>query len=90
MLFMKVVNIDPDKKPECIKKRMSGGIPDSNAKFLGEWSTLDNSKVFVLLDIDDPRDMVKLLAPFQHMVRDELYPVMETEEMLKFLPTILK
>jgi hypothetical protein len=90
MLFMKVVNIDPEHKPECIKKRTGGGIPSSNAKFLGEWSTLDNSKVFVLLDIDDPRDMVKLVAPFQHMVRDELYPVMETEEMLKFLPTILK
>jgi hypothetical protein len=90
MLFMKVVNIDPQNKPACIKLRTSGGIPDSKAKFLGEWSSLDNSKIFVLLDIEDARDMVKLVAPFQHMVRDELYPVMETEEMLKFLPSVLK
>jgi len=90
MLFMKVVNIDPANKPECIKKRTSGGIPDSKAKIVDEWSSLDNSKIFVLLDIEDARDMVKLVAPFQHMVRDELYPVMETEEMLKFLPSVLK
>jgi hypothetical protein len=90
MLFMKVVNIDPEHKLEAIKLRTGGGIPESNAKFIGEWSALDNSKVFLLLDIEDPHDLVKLLAPFQHLTKDELYPVIETEEMLKLQATLLK
>jgi hypothetical protein len=86
MLLMKIVHIDPDKKPEVTKKRTSEGVPKlPGVKILGEWSTLDSSRVFVVLDVTDPRDLVKMVAPYQHMVRDEIFPIMDTEEKLKLL-----
>jgi hypothetical protein len=85
MLFMKIVHIDPDKKEECIKKRTKGGVPASKAKIIGEWSTIDNSRVFVLVETDDAREILKLMYPFQSLTRDELFPVLETEEILRLM-----
>lgn len=85
MLFMKIVHIDPDKKEECIKKRTAGGIPEARVKILGEWSTIDNSRVFLVLEADDASEILKLMYPFQSLTRDELFPVMETEEILQLM-----
>jgi hypothetical protein len=91
MLFMKIVHIDPEKKPEVTKKRISAGIPKlPGVKIIGEWSTLDSSRVFLVLDVTDPRDLVKMVAPYQHMVRDEIFPVMDTEEKLKLVSALEK
>lgn len=85
MLFMKIVYIDPDKKEACIRKRTEGGIPESKARIIGEWSTLDNSRVFLLVEADDAREILKLMYPFQSLTRDELFPVLETEEILQLM-----
>jgi hypothetical protein len=85
MLFMKIVYIDPDKKEECIKKRTAGGIPEADVKIIGEWSTIDNSRVYLVIEADDAREILKLMHPFQSLTRDELFPVIETEEILKLM-----
>ena len=84
MLFMKIVYIDPEKKPECIKLRTSAGVPElPGVKIIGEWSTIDSSRVFLVLEITDTRDLLKMIYPYQHMTRDEIFPIMDTEEKLK-------
>ena len=81
---MKIVYIDPDKKPEVIKQRTRIGMPElPGVKVIGEWSTIDGSRVFVVLDVTDPRDLFKMVSPFQHLVRNEIFPIMDTEERLK-------
>jgi hypothetical protein len=87
---MKIVHIDPDKKEECIKKRTAGGIPQANVKILGEWSTIDNSRVFLIIEADDAREILKLMYPFQSLTRDELFPVIETEEILQLMASMAK
>jgi hypothetical protein len=88
VLFMKIVTKEPDKREEIRKKRTGLGAPDfKGVKILGEWSTIQNDRVFVLLDVTDPRDLALMVAPFASLVRDEIIPVMETEEMLKLLST---
>lgn len=83
MLFAKIVHIDPENKAECIRLRTAGGIPQASVKIIGEWSALDNSRVILIVEADDAREMQKLLYPFQHLTRDEIFPVMETEEILQ-------
>jgi len=88
VLFMKIVSIDPDKKLECTRERAGAGVPElSGVKMLGEWSTLDSSRVFVPLDVTDPRDLARMLDPYKHLVRDEIFPVIETEELIKLRET---
>ncbi len=90
MRFMKSVYIDPDKKEECTRKRTEGGIPPANVKILGEWSAIDNSRVYLVIEADDAREILKLMYPFQHLTRDELFPVIETEEMLQLVANMKK
>ncbi|MCX8032537.1 MAG: DUF3303 domain-containing protein [Thermoleophilia bacterium] len=90
MLFAKIVHIDPDKKAECIKKRMEGGIPQANVRIIGEWSAIDNSRVILILEAEDAREILKLMYPFQSLTRDELFPVIETEEILKLMAELNK
>jgi len=90
MLFVKIVHIDPDKKAECIKLRTEGGIPDAKVKIIGEWSSIDNSRVVLVLEADDAKEILKLMYPFQHLTRDELFPVIETEEILKLMAGMAK
>ncbi|MBN1319838.1 MAG: DUF3303 family protein [Thermoleophilia bacterium] len=85
MLFAKIVHIDPENKAECIKLRTEGGIPEANVRIIGEWSALDNSRVILIVEADDAREMQKLFRPFQHLTRDEIFPVLETEEILQLM-----
>ena len=88
MLFTKIVTKAPDKREEIRKLRTRTGIPKyPGVKVLGECSTIQNDRVFVLLDVTDPRDLARLVAPYAHLVNDEIFPVLETEEMLKLLST---
>ena len=88
MLFMKIVSKPTENREEIRQKRTKAGIPKyPGAKVLGEWSTIQNDKVFVLLEVTDPKDLALLLAPYAPLVNDEIYLVLETEEMLKLLST---
>ena len=88
MLFMKIVNKPTENREEIRQKRTKAGIPEyPGVKVLGEWSTIQNDKVFVLLEVTDPKDLALLLAPYAPLVNDEIYLVLETEEMLKLLST---
>jgi hypothetical protein len=91
MLFMKVVSKPTENREEIRKKRTKAGLPKyPGAKVLGEWSTIQNDKVFVLLEVTDPKDLALLLAPYSHLVNDEIYLVMETEKMLELYSSVKK
>jgi hypothetical protein len=86
MLFMKIVKKPTQNREEIRQKRTKAGLPKyPGAKVLGEWSTIQNDKVFVLLEVTDPRDLALMVAPYAHLVDDEIYLVMETEKMLELL-----
>ena len=91
MLLMKIVNKDPEYREQIRQKRTSEGPFDPKkypgVKLLGEWSTIQNDKVFVLLEVTDSADLALILAPYAPYVRDEIYPIMETAELLKVLST---
>jgi hypothetical protein len=86
MKFMVVYTYDPKDRDVVVKKRMGGEPKPPGMKTLGEWSYLGGGRVFELVECDDPRAMLGASAPWAGMGKIELFPVMETDEVMKLLP----
>jgi len=86
MKFMVVYTYDPKDRDAVVKKRMAGEPKPPGMKTLGEWSYLGGGRVFELVECDDPRAMLGASAPWAGMGKIELFPVMETDEVMKLLP----
>jgi len=86
MKFMVVYTYDPKDRDAVVKKRMGGEPKPPGMKTLGEWSYLGGGRVFELVECDDPRAMLGASAPWAGMGKIELFPVMETDEVMKLLP----
>ena len=58
MKFMVTFTIpsDKEKRDEAIARfKKTGGQPPQGAKLLGRWAQLDMSKVYALVESDDPK-----------------------------------
>ena len=86
MKFMVVYTYDPKDRDAVVKKRMGGEPKPPGMKTLGEWSYLGGGRVFELVECDNPRAMLGASAPWAGMGKIELFPVMETDEVMKLLP----
>jgi hypothetical protein len=86
MKFMVIYTYDPKDRDAVVKKRMGGEPKPPGMKTLGEWSYLGGGRVFELVECDDPRAMLGASAPWAGMGKIELFPVMETDEVMKLLP----
>jgi len=87
MLFMSIYKWEPDKGAEVSKRRAEkGAIAPPGMKIVGEWSCLTLGSVFRLVEVDDPRVMLQASMAWGDLGRIELFPVMETEEVMKLIP----
>lgn len=86
MKFMVVYTYDPKDRDAVIKRRMGGEPKPPGMKVLGEWSYLGGGRVFELVECDDSRSMLGASAAWADLGKIELFPVMETDEVMKLLP----
>lgn len=86
MLFMTIFSYEPENRDQVIERALSKGtmVPEG-AKELGQWSSTGGGKVFRLVEIDDPKVLYQGTYAWSDVGKIEIYPVLETAELLKML-----
>lgn len=82
MKFMVTFTIPSDKqrRDEAIARfKKTGGQPPQGAKLLSRWTQLDMSKVYVLLESDDPKALAGYALDWSDLLEVETAPVMEDQ-----------
>ena len=89
MLFMAIATYEPEKRNEVIKRRQERRAiePPKGTKRIGEWSVIGGGKVFMLIDVEDPKAGFAASLAWSDLCKIEIIPVMETEEALKLMPS---
>lgn len=88
MLFMTIYTYEPEEREAVIRRRAEkGAMAPQGMKIVGEWSALTGGRVFRLVEVDDPRVMLGATAAWADLGKIESIPVMETEEVMKLLPS---
>jgi hypothetical protein len=84
MLFMNILTWEPSKRNEIIKRRLEigMGIP-KEAKVIGEWTDVSGGRDFTLLEAADPKVMFAGVLAWSDLIKFEIIPVMEGEEVMK-------
>ena len=87
MLFMVVFTYEPEDRETVVNRRKEiGQTKVPGMKTIGEWSYLGSGKVFELVECDNPRSMLGASSAWADLGKLEIFPVMETEELMKLLP----
>lgn len=93
MKFMVTFTIpsDKQKRDEAITRfKKTGGQPPQGAKLLGRWTQLDISKVYVLIESDDPKALAGYAIDWSDLLEVETAPVMEDPELSAVLQRVGK
>ena len=86
MLFMTIYTYEPKEREAVIKRRLEqGAMTPPGMKIIGEWSALGGGRVFRLVEADDPQVMLGATAAWADLGKIEVFPVMETEEVMKLI-----
>ena len=86
MLFMTIGTYDIDRRDEIIKRRLQKGrMTPKGMKVLGEWSTFGGCKMFILAELSDPQVALQSTVPWSDLMKFEIIPVMDTEQVMKSL-----
>jgi hypothetical protein len=84
MLFMNTFRWEPGMTAEVLAQRAKDTVPEG-MRVLNEWTVLSENMVFRLVDIQDPAAMLQVGFAWADLGYIEMYPVMETAEVLKYL-----
>lgn len=86
MLYMTIFTYESENRDEVIKRAVTKGtmVPEG-AKNLGEWSSTGGGKVFRLIEMDDPLVAYKASYAWSDLGKIEIFPVIDTQELLKIL-----
>lgn len=93
MKFMVTFTIpsDKQKRDEAIARfKKTGGQPPQGAKLLGRWTQLDISKVYVLIESDDPKALAGYAIDWSDLLEVETAPVLEDPELSTVLQRVGK
>jgi hypothetical protein len=82
MLFMGIFTFEPEKRTEVIKRRAEKG-PMTEGKIIGEWGSIAGGRVFRVVEIDDPKVMLKAVMAWSDLGKMELIPIMASEDVIK-------
>ena len=84
MLFMMIINFEPEKRSEVVKRRIEKG-PISRDKIIGVWGAIAGGRIFGVAEVDDPKTLFERVYAWSDLGRIELIPIMATEEMIKLV-----
>lgn len=86
MLFMCHVTMQPEDRDESIGRFMENGVPEvPGVKLKGVWISLMQQETFILIESDKPEAITTLFEPWTDLNVHDLVPVMDLEELKKFL-----
>ena len=91
MKFMLVFTTTPDKakRNEAIARFLkTGGQPPKGARLLGRWTRLDFSQGYDLLESDDPRALTEFALAWNDLMKIEIVPVIEDQELSGVLKNV--
>ena len=83
MLFMSIYTYEPDKRDEVLKRRAESLFTPEEAKCLGQWSSTSGGRVFTLFDLDNGMVAAQWAQVWNDLGKLEVYPVVETDELMK-------
>jgi hypothetical protein len=91
MLFMTIYTWEPSKRNEVIKRRLEigRGLP-KESKVIGEWTDLSGGRGFMLSEGADPKTLMAAVLVWSDLMKLEIIPVMEAEEVMKLAKTQAK
>ena len=82
MLFMSILTVESGKAMEVIRKRAEKG-PMTGGKIIGEWAAIEGSRVFRVVDVDDPKAMLTSVMAWSELGKTEIIPIFPTEEVIR-------
>ena len=83
MLFMSIYTYEPDKRDEVLKRRAEGLYTPEGAKRVGQWSSTAGGRVFTLFELDNPLIAAQWAHAWNDLGKFEIYPVVDTDELMK-------
>lgn len=88
MLFMIIYTYNPEQRNETTKRRLHQErvIPEG-MKIIGEWSYVGGGRGFMALEAQDSKLLLKACAPWGDLLKFEVIPVIETQEVMKLIKT---
>ncbi len=85
---MIVYTYEPEQRNETTKRRLHQQrvIPEG-MKVIGEWSFLGGGRGFMVLEVQDSKLLLKVFSAWSDLLKFEVFPVIETEEVMKLAKT---
>ena len=83
MLFISVFTFEPGSRDAILKKRAQGLFTPEGAKCLGQWTATAGGRTFTLFEANDALTMYQWCHAWNDLGKFEVYPVVDTEELLK-------
>ncbi|WP_319408559.1 DUF3303 family protein [uncultured Desulfosarcina sp.] len=83
MLFMSIFTYEPDKRDEVLKRRAEGLFTPEGAKCVGQWSSTAGGRAFTLFELDNALVAAQWSQVWNDLGKFEVYPVVDTDEMMK-------
>jgi len=88
MLFITIATWEPEKREQIVKRRQQGPMVPEGVKLIGQWSDIGGGRAFSLFETDDPKLMMPASYAWNDIVRIEVVPVIEAEEVMKFIASV--
>lgn len=87
MLFMTIGTWDPEKRAEIIQRYIDRGEPvvPEGAKLIGWWTDLSGGRSFNLSEVDDPNIILETAMGWNDILKLEIIPVMDAQEIMKII-----
>ena len=86
MLFMALFSYEPDKRDEVFKRVSEKGMmKPEGVKLIGHWDALQVGRGFGVWEAEDPKDVWAFHHAWSDLLKIEIVPIMETEEVLKLV-----
>jgi hypothetical protein len=86
MLFMVMTSYEPEKRDEVTKRLLDiEGKHPEGMKVIGQWSAIGGGRGFTLAEVDDPKVGLIAAMAWSDLLKFEIVPVIETEEVRKLM-----
>ncbi len=85
MIFLAIYTWEPGQRNELVRRRIEKGrLTRQGVNVVGEWTDLGGGRAFALLESNDPIALMSGTNRWGDLMKVEIVPVIETEELMKY------
>ncbi len=82
MLFMNIYTWEPGQRNAILKRRAEKGLALSEGvKKIGEWTDMNGSRGFLLVESSDPKALMSSVMAWSHLMKMEIVPVVNAADL---------